>query len=176
MATGSNRSAGQSFWLHLENFGGIWSTRSAALSINQDLRCAEQGGRAMNRNTDQFQKDLRLNLSIVMTACDRFITMANERMTGTEQELRGQLIEIEKAIEQRQVGMAAARADLNRWSEKITDWKATRQTDKLHARADRYEKCSNTAIEIAAAMMEEAEQWAFRALLARKEAISIQVK
>jgi hypothetical protein len=39
-ATGSNRSLGQSFWLDLENFGGIWSTRSAALSINQDLRCA----------------------------------------------------------------------------------------------------------------------------------------
>jgi hypothetical protein len=144
----------------------------------------EQGGRAMNRNTDQFQKDLRQNLSMVVTACDRFITMANERMTGTEQELRGQLIEIEKAIEQRQVRMAAARADLNRWmgeekfetSEKIANWKATRQTDKLHARADRYERCSNTAIEIAAAMMEEAEQWAFRALLARKEAISIQVK
>ena len=138
----------------------------------------------MNGNIDQFQKDLRLNLSIVVTACDRFITMANERMTGTEQELRGHLIEIEKAIEQSQARMAAARADLNRWmeeekfetNEKIADWKATRQTDKLHARADRYERCSNTAIEIAAAMMEEAEQWAFRALLARKEAISIQIK
>jgi hypothetical protein len=51
-----------------------------------------------------------------------------------------------------------------------------RQTDKLHARADRYERCANAAVEIAAAKIDEAVQWVFRALLARNEAISIQVK
>jgi len=138
----------------------------------------------MNGNTDQFQKDLRLNLSIVMTACDRFITTVEDRMAGTEPEWREQLLEMEKLIEQGQAMIAAARANLHRWIEeekletslKVAEWKATRQTDKLHARADRYERCANAAVEIAAAKIDEAGQWVFRALLARNEAISIQIK
>jgi hypothetical protein len=58
-----------------------------------------QGG-IMNGNTDQFQKDLRANLSKVVTACDHFITIVNEMMSGTERELREQLMEIDKAVEQ----------------------------------------------------------------------------
>jgi hypothetical protein len=142
-----------------------------------------QGG-TMNGNTDQFQKDLRANLSIVVTACDHFITIVNEMMSGTEQELREQLMEIDKTVEQNRARIAAARAELDRWieaekletSKKITSWKAKRQTDKLHARADRYERCANTSVEIAAATVDEAGQWVFRALLARKEAISIQIQ
>jgi hypothetical protein len=138
----------------------------------------------MNSNTDQFQKDLRANLSIIVTSCDRFIAIVNEMMSGTEQELLEQLMEIDNAIEQNRTRIAAARAELDRsietdkleTSKKVSNWKAKRQTDRLHARADRYELCAKTSVEIAAATMDEAGQWVFRALLARKEAISIQTK
>jgi hypothetical protein len=138
----------------------------------------------MNSNTDQFQKDLRANLSIIVTSCDRFIAIVNEMMSGTEQELLEQLMEIDNAIEQNRTRIAAARAELDRsietdkleTSKKVSNWKAKRQTDRLHARADRYERCAKTSVEIAAATMDEAGQWVFRALLARKEAISIQTK
>jgi hypothetical protein len=138
----------------------------------------------MNSNTDQFQKDLRANLSIIVTSCDRFIAIVNEMMSGREQELLEQLMEIDNAIEQNRTRIAAARAELDRsietdkleTSKKVSNWKAKRQTDRLHARADRYERCAKTSVEIAAATMDEAGQWVFRALLARKEAISIQTK
>ena len=138
----------------------------------------------MNRNTDQFQEDLRLNLSIVMKACDRFGTTVEDGMAATEPEWHEQLLEMEKLIEHSRAKLAAARADLHRWIEEekletsvqVIEWKAMRQTDKLHARADRYERCANAAVEIAAAKIDEAGQWVFRALLARNEAISIQVK
>jgi len=119
-----------------------------------------------------------------MTACDRFGTTVEDGMAATEQEWHEQLLEMEKLIEHSRAKIAAARADLHRWIEEekletsvqIIEWKATRQTDKLHARADRYERCANAAVEIAAAKIDEAGQWVFRALLARNEAISIQVK
>jgi hypothetical protein len=138
----------------------------------------------MNSNTDQFQKDLRANLSIIVTSCDRFIAIVNEMMSGTEQKLLEQLMEIDNAIEQNRTRIAAARAEFDRsietdkleTSKKVSNWKAKRQTDRLHARADRYERCAKTSVEIAAATMDEAGQWVFRALLARKEAISIQTK
>jgi hypothetical protein len=140
--------------------------------------------RIMNSNTDQFQKDLRENLSIIATSCDRFIAIVNGMMSGTEQELLVQLMEIDNAIEQNRTRIAAARAELDRsietdkleTSKRVSNWKAKRQTDRLHARADRYERCAKTSVEIAAATMDEAGQWVFRALLARKEAISIQTK
>jgi hypothetical protein len=138
----------------------------------------------MNGNTDQFREDLRLNLSIVMTACGRFITAVEGGMAGTELEWHEQLLEMEKLIEQSRAKIAAASADLHRCIEEekfetsiqVIEWKAKRQTDKLHARADRYERCANAAVEIAAAKIDEAGQWVFRALLARKETISIQVQ
>src|ERR1700692_1343846 len=110
----------------------------------------------MNGNTDQFQKDLRANLSLVLTSCDRFIAIVNEMMSATEQELREQLAEINKDVDQSRARIEAARADLNRWmdaenletSEKVSNWKATRQTDKLHGRADRSERCATTSIEL----------------------------
>jgi hypothetical protein len=54
-------------------------------------------------------------------------------------------------------------------SETIPDWKAVRNTNKLHARAGRSERCALTAIEIAALTMDEAEIAVHRALPTRKE-------
>ena len=138
----------------------------------------------MNGNTDQFQEDLRLNLSIVMTACDRFGTTVEDGMAATEPECHAQLLEMEKLIEHSRAKIAAARAGLHRWIEEekletsvqVFEWKAMRQTDKLHARADRYERCANAAIEIAGAKIDEAGQWCFARCLHANEAISIQVK
>jgi hypothetical protein len=138
----------------------------------------------MNSNTDQFQNDLRANLSIVVAACDRLITIVNEKMSGSERDLLEQLMEIDNAFERNRARIMAARAELDRsieaekleTSKKVSNWKAKRQTDKLHARADRYERCAKTSVEIAAATMDEAGHWIFRTLLARKEAISIQTK
>jgi hypothetical protein len=60
--------------------------------------------------------------------------------------------------------------------EKLVGWKMKRQTSHLHAHADRFEKGLVAAVEIAAMAMEEAERAAIRAVLARREAISIQIQ
>ncbi len=60
--------------------------------------------------------------------------------------------------------------------DKVAQWKAKRETSRLHARADKYERCAGAAMAVAATAMNEAERAVLRALLARKEAISIQIQ
>jgi predicted metal-dependent hydrolase len=135
----------------------------------------------MSEDVDPFPKEFRVGLSMIEQTFDRLNTLI---ANTTEHDLQEDVTEIEKFIDQSRRQARAAQKELNRLmdeegfetSEKIADWRARRLTSKLHARADRSERCAVTAIEIAVLAMDEAERAVLRALLTRKEAISIQVQ
>jgi predicted metal-dependent hydrolase len=106
--------------------------------------------------------------------------LISKTANSTEHELLEQATQIQRFIDQSRSHTQAAHKEANQLmeeegcetSENIADWKANRNTSKLHARADRSERCALTAIEIAALTMDEAER-VHRALLTRKETVSI---
>jgi hypothetical protein len=138
----------------------------------------------MSGNIDQFRADLRANLLATAASFDRFNAILFQTATSTEQDLRERLAILDETAELTRFRAIAANADFNRWMEearsetfeKVAGWKSKRQTGRLHARADRLERCASTAVEIALLAMQEAERTAVGAILARKEAISIQVQ
>ena len=175
---GTNRFA--KFWPNLV-------TGCAVLFHNRDheMRDASQGSScSMNDDNDVFRREFRASLSMIADALDRLNALVGEKATSTEHELREQVAESEKLIDQSRMQARAAQNELNRLieeqqletSEKIADWKTHRQTSKLHARADRWERSAATAIEIAILAIDEAERAVLCALLTRKETISIQVQ
>jgi hypothetical protein len=138
----------------------------------------------MNGNIDQFREDLRSNISVIVTCFDRFNALVYGESISTEKQLTERLAKLDEVVEQSRANGQIAYAEFYRWleeqklesSEKIAEWKRNRQTGQLHARADRFERCAATALEIAVLAMDEAERTVLRAILARKEAISIQVQ
>ena len=175
---GTNRFA--KFWPNLV-------TGCAVLFHNRDheMRDASQGSScSMNDDNDVFRREFRASLSMIADALDRLNALVGEKATSTEHELREQVAESEKLIDQSRMQARAAQNELNRLieeqqletSEKIADWKTHRQTSKLHARADRWERSAATAIEIAILAIDEAERAVLCALLTRKETISIQIQ
>lgn len=142
------------------------------------------GQMLMSEDFDPFPKEFRTGLSMIEQTFDRLNTLVANTTTRTEHDLQEDVTEIEKFIDQSRRQARAAQKELNRLvdeerfetSEKVADWKTRRLTSKLHARADRSERCAVTAIEIAVLAMDEAERAVLRALLTRKETISIQVQ
>jgi hypothetical protein len=115
---------------------------------------------------------------MIANSFDRLYALVNGREISSEHELREQVVEIEKTIEQSRAQATAAHVafdllvDEERFetSDKVADLVMNRQTSKLHARTGRGERCAATAIEIAILAMDEVERAVLRALLARKEA------
>jgi hypothetical protein len=138
----------------------------------------------MINHVDQFCEDLHATLSIIDASRARIKTLLADKSKITELDVLECLRTVENSIQQGRAKAAAARAALERWtdeeraeaSDRVAEWKTKRQTGKLHARADRYEEHAAAAIDVAAAAMDDAERTVLQALLARKEAISIQVQ
>jgi hypothetical protein len=138
----------------------------------------------MANHVHSFSEDLHATLSIIDAGRARVQALIADKAGRTGQEMTDRLAEVERSIRHGRVTAAAALAALGKWtvaeeseaSGLIAEWKTKRQTGKLHARADRYEEHAAAAIVVAAAAMDEAERAVLRALLARKEAISIQVQ
>ena len=109
--------------------------------------------------------------------------LVDDKTATTEQEIRDYMDDIAKRLEEGRATNEAARTELAKSADrasseptdKIAKWKQTRDTMKLHARADQLERAAAAATYVAATAMEEATQACLVALLARKEAIAIQV-
>jgi hypothetical protein len=138
----------------------------------------------MANHVDQFCADICVTLSIIDATVVRVETLIEDKAKSTEQDVRERMAVVEKRIEQGRAKVAAARAALERWtvdespeaSMKVAEWKTKRDTSKLHAHADRHEARAAAVIDVAVAAMDDAERAVLGALLARKEAISIQVR
>ena len=85
---------------------------------------------------------------------------------------------VKKRIEQDRTKLETAQADVKKWvdefklasNEKIAEWKAKREKTKLQSRAENAERYAVAAAIIALAAVDEAEQAALEAWLARKDA------
>lgn len=138
----------------------------------------------MNRNLGGIRDELRLHLSNIAAAFERTNTVIFDTDHPKEQELRGQLRRLDEHIEQARTRSLAAHAEFEKYmkderaevADQITEWKRGRDTGQLHSRADRCERCALVATEIALLAMDEAERAIIQALLAREEAISVQVQ
>ena len=95
-----------------------------------------------------------------------------------EQEVRTQLETVKKRIEQDRAKLETAQADVKKWvddfkaagNEKIAEWKDKREKAKLQSRAENAERYAVAAAIVALAAVDEAEQGALEAWLARKDA------
>jgi hypothetical protein len=138
----------------------------------------------MTEKLDPFLVEIRLSLSMIKGGLGHLNDLVDETTVTTERELRERFAETDKLLDQIRAEARTAQDGLKRLieedkfetSEVVAEWKATRLTSKLHARADRCERFATTAIEVAVLAMEEARRAVLCALLTRKETISIQIK
>jgi len=87
---------------------------------------------------------------------------------------------VKKRLEQDRSKIEAAQNELKKWleerramtKEKIADWKATGEKIKLQGRADFAERYAKATAVVAGAAVDQAEQAALEAWLARKDAES----
>jgi predicted transcriptional regulator len=138
----------------------------------------------MNGNLGELREELRPYLSDIAAAFERTNAAVFDTDHPKEQELREQLDWLDQRVGQTRVRSLAAQAEFEQCindelaevAGQIAEWKQSRQTSQLHSRADRCERCARIATEIALLAMDQAERAIIRALLAREEAISVQVQ
>ncbi len=134
----------------------------------------------MGQRIDQFSEDLRVKLTNVDGRFTSLRSKIDSKAQDAEREVRSQLDQARKRSEQNRAEILAAQARVKDWAEsrktatteKIAEWKAKRDTNKLQSRADEAESYATAAIAIALAAVDEAEQAALEAWLARQEANS----
>lgn len=134
----------------------------------------------MDGNVDLLRETFSDNISRVVAAIERLNALVQAGETAGE--LSSYFAALEKSAKENRARLSAVLAQLDQRideerlvSEKVPGWKATRQTSKLHSRADSCEHCAAAAVEIVALAMQEAERAVVHALLAREEAIAVQV-
>jgi hypothetical protein len=106
------------------------------------------------------------------------------KATHVEQDVQSHLDRVHKRIEQGRAKVSAAQADMKNWAEqrkavtsdKIAEWKSKWETGKLQSRADNAERYAAAAIDVAVAVVDEAEQASLEAWLARQDADTAQAK
>ncbi len=138
----------------------------------------------MSGNIEKLREDLWPNVSGIAASFDRFNFLVYESESNDEAQLRERLSQIEDSAEQNHARTVAAHGEFERWmeeernqsAERLAEWKQKRQSGQLHARADRCERCAAVAVEIVLLAMDQAEMTIVRALLAREEAISVQIQ
>jgi hypothetical protein len=136
----------------------------------------------MGARIDQFSEDLRQKLTIADSGLDGLKAKINGKAAHVEQDVQSHLDRVHKRVEQGQAKVAAAQADIKEWadekkaatSDKIAEWKAKRDLSKLQGRADNAERYAAAASAVAVAALDEAEEAALEAWLARRDANSAQ--
>lgn len=138
----------------------------------------------MGQRIDQFCEDLRLKLTTIDSGLGGVKAKIDGKAQNAEQEARSHLEKVQKRIEQDRSKVTAAQTEVKNWVEgrktatrdAVAEWKAKRETGKLQNRADKAERYAAAAIDIALATVDEAEQAALEAWLARQDANSAQAK
>ena len=132
----------------------------------------------MGQRIDQFSEAVRSKLTSIDTAYDAIHAKIGGKAQDTQAAIRGQLENVRKRIEQDREKVSAAKAAAKTWLEvhssatagRVAQWKAERATHKLQQRADSAEQYAEDAVCVAMAAIDEAEQAALEAWLARHEA------
>jgi hypothetical protein len=127
---------------------------------------------------DQFSKNLRLKLTNVECGLDGVKRKIDGKIDHAEQHVRKHLDSLRRRTEQNHSRVTAAEAQIKTWlderksiaSRTISDWQAHQETAKLQNRADRVEQYAGAALDVAMAAVDNAEQAALEAWLARQDA------
>jgi hypothetical protein len=131
----------------------------------------------MSERIDQFCENLRIKLTSIDKSMQELKVKIDSKTQTAEQEVRTRLQTVKKRIEQDRTRLQTAQADLRKWvddlkaasTEKIGEWKAKRDEAKLQIRAEIAERYAVAAGVVALAAVDEAEQAALEAWLARKD-------
>src|SRR5260370_10414054 len=136
----------------------------------------------MSEKFDNFCSDLRTKIN----DADKRIKDLKAGVASTSEkaklEAKAQLAALENKAKEQKARTAAAEAKVKSWveekktmtQEKIAQWKEQRDVKRLGARADLSEHYAVTAMEIAAAAVDEAERAAVEAVVARMDANGVQ--
>lgn len=138
----------------------------------------------MGARIDQFCEDLRQKLTIADSGLDGLKAKINGKALHVEQDVQNHLDRVHIRIEQGRAKVAAAQADITEWadqkkvatSDKIAEWKAKREVNKLQGRADKAERYAAAASAVAVAALDEAEEASLEAWLAHQDADLAQAK
>ncbi len=138
----------------------------------------------MAQRIDQFCENLRVKLTNIDSGLHGLKTKIEGKAQHADQEVRSHLDKVRKSIDKNRDKLSASRAEMKEWVEarktatadKIADWKAKHETTKLQNRADSAERYAAAAVDVALAAVDEAEEAALEAWLAREDADSAQAK
>ncbi len=187
-ALSSNLAAVGSPYLGLQDFGGggglIWIKAHAPFvglhtSAEDDPHL---GVNVMNERIDQFCEILRVKLTSIDNNMQALKTKLDSKARTAEHDVQSHLDSVRKRIAEDHTKLAAAQADIKKWTEerkavtdeKIAEWKAKLEKAKLKGRAEAAERYAAGAVVVASVAVDEAEQAALEAWLARKDADSAQ--
>lgn len=138
----------------------------------------------MGQRIDQFCEDLRLKLTNIDSGLSGLKAKIDGKAEAAEQDVRSHLDQVHRRVEQDRAKVSAAKTDVKNWVAKektetsatIAQWKAKHEASKLQDRADQAERYAAAAADVAVAALDEAEQAALEAWLARQDADSVQMK
>ena len=136
----------------------------------------------MNERIDQFCETLRVKLTSIDNNMQALKAKIDSEARTAEQDVQSHLDSVKKRIAQDRTKLAAAQADIEKWAEerkavtdeKIAEWKAKLEQAELKGRAEAAERYAVATAVMASAAVDEAEQAALEAWLARKDADSAQ--
>ena len=132
----------------------------------------------MSERIDQFCENLRIKLTRIDKKMQQLKAKIDSKAQTAEQEVRIQLDAVKKRLAQDRTKVETAQADVKKWvdefklasNEKIAEWKDKREKAKLQSRAENAERYAVAAAVVALGAVDEAEQAALEAWLARKDA------
>ena len=120
----------------------------------------------MNERIDQFCEILRVKLTSIDNNMQALKAKIDSKARTAEQDVQSHLDSVKKHIAQDHTKLAAAQADIKKWTEerkavtdeKIAEWKAKLEKAKLKGRAEAAERYAAGAAVVASAAVDEAEQ------------------
>lgn len=138
----------------------------------------------MNGNLAQFGRDLQLHLFRLQASLHNIAGLLADGSVAREAAFTSRLNELsmmrkdcsERTSMLRRTLESGLEQDAAIASKTVPRWVGRRQSAQLHARADAIEQLAAIAVELAALSALEAERITMAALLARREAISVQIQ
>ena len=133
---------------------------------------------------DQFFEELHQKVAMTKGSFEGLKTKIETQAAEAEKDARSHLETVRARIEQNRKKLHAAQKEAEAWADhqkaeakkKVAEWKAKGDTAKLKARADLAEKYAAATKGLAIAAIDEAEEAALEAWLARKDADAVHGK
>lgn len=136
----------------------------------------------MAEGIDKFCENLRVKLTSIDNEMESLKGTIDGKLKTAGQDVQTQLNAVKKRIEQDRAKLTAAQNDMKKWMEerksatreKVAEWKAKFEKAKLQGYANGAERYAAGAAVVALAAVDQAQEAALEAWLARREADSAQ--